>query len=186
MKIKIYDCKAEKLVIAAQDKINAAKESVKFWANVPSRCESSRESLNAAKAKKFEAEADARLSVKDGADKAEALLCRVNGKATKHTFTSWRDLRAIAIESEKQLVSSGVSLKARVGCTVTATSGGSVASAYKYSRECTRVTLKRGSSGWYLIDASRVSIYKIAPKNSITLTDAAKESVIRSALAPYA
>jgi PIN domain nuclease of toxin-antitoxin system len=49
-------------------------------------------------------------------------------------------------------------------------SGGSVPTAYKYSRIVNGYTIERGSSDWFLIAANKYEIYGNARKDQLSLT----------------
>lgn len=84
----------------------------------------------------------------------EDFLRSVNGRAWQHTLTSFSALAEIAASAERALTIDGVS---PLGAVVWHTSGGKVAQAYKYSRILTQTTIARSTTGWVLVDASRVS-----------------------------
>lgn len=87
------------------------------------------------------------------------ILAGVNGRATAHTFTTYQQIEQIAAAAEKQLIGLVGSQKAAVGALFKASSGEKMPNAYKYPRSGTAVTLERRATGWFLIDASEVTLY---------------------------
>ena len=84
----------------------------------------------------------------------EAALKAANGRATAHSYISFREIQSIAGAAEAKVVALVGSKKCAVGALVRSTSGDAVSNAYakKTSRRAaTNVTLERRSTGWFLI-----------------------------------
>jgi hypothetical protein len=111
------------------------------------------------------------------AQKIEDALREINLRSTAHTYTSFADIEALIVDAEKRLTNLLVAKKHFPGAVFVATSGGSVANAYKYSRDATSVTLMRKASGWFLTDAVSTVIYKEGGKKSLRLT-AAQDAIV--------
>ena len=90
--------------------------------------------------------------------KINAALTAVNGTAVDHTYDA-DDIIKLAVEAEAFAVSLFDNKKHTVGARYNAESGSKVASAYKYSRISTVVSLERFSTGWFLVAASRGTIW---------------------------
>jgi len=91
-------------------------------------------------------------------EKCAAALAEDNGDAREHTYTP-HALEQVAARAEAQLDALGLTQAQRAGAVVHCVSGGSVPSAYKYSRALTGATLTRTSGGWWLTAASRVKTW---------------------------
>lgn len=88
-------------------------------------------------------------------DNSAATLAAVNGKADAHTYRQ-RDLQRVAERAEAQLEQLGIPKAERPGAYMRCVSGGSVPSAYKYSRKLTSACLTRTSGGWWLTDCKLI------------------------------
>ena len=75
-----------------------------------------------------------RVTVKN-TTKIMTMLAAANGRAARHTYTTFREIERIAERSERKLEKLDIPKKLRVGAAVTATSGLDVPNAYKWSRE---------------------------------------------------
>ena len=116
----------------------------------------------------------------------QAAIEKDNGKATAHTFRSAGEIIACARQAETAL--QGLSLKkgSRSGAIATATSGGSVAHAYKYARITSIAVLVRGSSAWFLVDLSTAeSFRRTAGDTYVSLTAAQDAEVTAKFRAKY-
>ena len=95
---------------------------------------------------------------KTNADKINAILQEVNGKAADHTYRSFYnfsvDAEAVIWKIENLL------------------GGNSVPSAYKYTRIGTRISFECRSSGWFVTDISRADIWAKGGDSKIVLTPA--------------
>lgn len=116
----------------------------------------------------------------------EAALASVNGKAKGHTYTDACELIDLAAKAEAELDALHIRKDARGDCTYTETSGGKVANAYKNMRIVTRVTLRRGSSAWYLVDVKQVRIGTAGGgKGHLTITPYAEQAMIQTLRQKY-
>ncbi len=181
-KIKLFDLKARKSHIEHKRRRYALRRHMET------------PGFNAADIKAKLAEMDAApeaiLACPHAAD-IHAALSDVNGKATAHTYTTVGALIDIASDIEAKLERHGVPLADRVGVTVSALSA--VPTSKSYNRQsrsaiATRVTFLRGTSAWYVTGMERVERYT-GPggdeKIKATLPDAARDAVIRNALADF-
>jgi len=103
------------------------------------------------------------------AQKIEAVLREINLKSTAHTYTRFDQIEALIVDAESRLTSLLKAKKHFTGAIFDASSGVSVPSSYKYSRDATRVTLVRKAGGWYLADAVSTVIYKEGGKKILSL-----------------
>ena len=106
------------------------------------------------------------------ADKINAILTEVNGKASDHTYCKFTDF-----ESDAENVISRVEKllggkKHCVGAKFSIESGGSVPSAYKYTRIGTRISFECRASGWFVIEVKRTDIWAEGGDSRIVLTPA--------------
>ena len=102
-----------------------------------------------------------------------AALSRANGKATAHTFINCEEIIQASACIEAELHRLGLKKDSRSGAIATASSGGSVANAYKYTRITSTVTMVRGSSAWFLVAVSASETYRrTAGDTYISLTAA--------------
>ena len=98
-----------------------------------------------------------------------------NGRATAHTLNRSTLLQWVA-SAEQRLAELGIPKCARRGAVARKMSGGSVPSAYKYSRTRTTATIERGGSAWYLTEiAASETFDKRAGELCITLNAALTE-----------
>jgi hypothetical protein len=103
----------------------------------------------------------------------QAALEKSNGTATAHTFRHVIDLIACARQAEAKLEQLALKKGSRSGAIAAATSGGSVANAYKYSRITSTATLVRGSSAWFLTSLTCSETYRrTAGDTFVSLTPA--------------
>mgnify|MGYP003658235279 CR=1 FL=1 len=96
-----------------------------------------------------------RVTVKN-TTKIMTMLAAANGRAARHTYTTFREIERIAERSERKLEKLDIPKKLRVGAAVTATSGLDVPNAYKWSRKATHVGLCRRATGWFLSSVIKV------------------------------
>ena len=87
-----------------------------------------------------------------------AALAAVNGTAVDHTYDT-SDIVRLASEAEAFAITLFDNKKLVVGARYRAESGSKVATAYKYTRISTVVTLERCTTGWFLIEVSRGTIW---------------------------
>jgi hypothetical protein len=102
-----------------------------------------------------------------------AALAAVNGTAVGHTYDV-SDIVRLAEEAETFAVTLFTNKKQVVGARYRAESGDKVPSAYKFSRISTLVTLERFSTGWFLIEVSRGTIWGSGGSQQLIL-DAAQD-----------
>lgn len=111
----------------------------------------------------------------------------VNGRAAQYTYGA-SDIINIAIAAEAELEKRGVSIKNRPQCVVTALSA--VPTSKSYNRKsrtaiATSITLRRGSSAWYVDRIERAERYT-GPggdeKLTYSVTDAAIADITEKAL----
>jgi hypothetical protein len=104
------------------------------------------------------------------ADAIVSALHDINGRATRHAYTEYREIEEVAKEAEAALDAIGLQRKHRAGAEYTSTSGESVPNAYQHSRIGTAVTLRRNTAGWQLVHIAQAKIYKEAGRAYLTLT----------------
>ena len=90
----------------------------------------------------------------------QAALEKANGNAIAHTFRHSSQIIECAVYAEAKLQTLGLAKASRSGVIAAATSGGSVANAYKYPRIASTAVLKRGSSAWFLITVSTAETFR--------------------------
>jgi hypothetical protein len=105
------------------------------------------------------------------------LLGEINGKSLAHTAHD-KHIFDLAELMEMQLCKFSLAKKDRAGAIAWGMSGGSVPTAYKYSRIINNYTIKRGASAWFLIDARRDEIYGSASKDHLNLTAAQRDIAV--------
>lgn len=94
---------------------------------------------------------------KDYAEKIEKELKEVNGKAKRHTFTTYSEIEQLAVQAEKKLENL-LNKKDRQGVVYTETSGDPVSSSYDNTRLGTYVELLRRSECWFLSKIKSVTL----------------------------
>jgi hypothetical protein len=99
-----------------------------------------------------------------------AALAAVNGRATAHAYTSFEDVEGEAEYAEKTIARLVGNKKVMVGAKLLTTSGDSVANAYKNKRQGTALALAYKTTGWHLISASTVTLYKEGGRRQVMLT----------------
>ena len=95
--------------------------------------------------------------------KIEETLLKVNGRAEQHAYTYYSEVEELAEVAEAKLEKLGIPKGMRPKAQWLEVSGGKVPSAYAKkasTRKATSVSLLRKASGWFLIYASSVPIYK--------------------------
>ena len=128
---------------------------------------------------------------------SKILVCPANRAALDEALTALRgtsrkpfptasDVLLWAADLDDQLASAGVAKTHRVGCQYEYRGAGAYAKAYKYAKSVKGFSLKRTAKGWFLTDAGTKNAYpKQDEIDRISLTQAAKASVINAALAPF-
>lgn len=110
----------------------------------------------------------------------EVALHAVNGKSRAHTYTKLAEIARLAERAEVALVELGLPYKLRTGAAWSETSGDEVANAYNSRRDGTAVRLERRSTGWVLVSATKVTLYKEGGgKGRLSLTQAQADEVTR-------
>ena len=116
--------------------------------------------------------------------KIEETLLSVNGRAEQHAYTTYSEVGNLAEAAEAKLEKLGIPKGMRPKAQWLETSGSSVANAYAKkasTRKATSVALIRKASGWFLIYASSVLIYKEGggPGRLLLTQEQASEAVKR-------
>lgn len=122
----------------------------------------------------------------NNAEKVEAALAETNGTATSFTVTTYGEVAAFAEQVERMLDASGLPKGERSGASATARPCGPSAKSYRYAAKSTKIMLKRGAKGWFLVGAAEVHVYPKAPEIvAVTITPAQADTIARKALAGY-
>lgn len=87
-------------------------------------------------------------------------MSTVNGKAIKHAYTTCAEVEHVASGAEQKLANLKLPLTLRAGAVWIETSGLPVANSYDNRRTGTKITLMRKSTGWVMVNAERVTLYK--------------------------
>lgn len=114
-----------------------------------------------------------------------AALAAVNGKAAEHCYTTADEIEALAKSAENKLERLGLPKAERPGAKVFATSGATVASAYKYGRKATYVVIERKGAGWYLTAVASSNIFKEGGATRMLLTKAQDERAVATLRKQY-
>ncbi|MBM2324315.1 MULTISPECIES: hypothetical protein [Marivita] len=110
----------------------------------------------------------------------EEALSEVNGKASAFTLTTFCEVNDFCVELEEELQNRGITLKSLLGTVATLISEGPSAKAYKYSASGTKITVKRVTDGWRLIDVKRVDVYPKQPaRRTVEVSAAAADDIRR-------
>ena len=112
------------------------------------------------------------------------MLGNINGKSVSHTADD-RNIFELAELMEMRLEKFSIAKKDRSGAIAWGMSGGSVPTAYKYSRIINNYTIKRGASAWFLIDARRDEIYGSASKYHLSLTPVQRDIAVSKFTAQF-
>ncbi len=110
--------------------------------------------------------------------KVKAALFAVNGISRAFTVTSHDDIVAIVWNAEKLLKEKGVPKNLWAGTKVIFVPSGPKSAAYRYSVITTKITLLRGTGGWFLVGVERVDSHRSRCENltlnvSVAVRDAA-------------
>ena len=84
------------------------------------------------------------------AQRIEDALHVVNGRAERHTFTTYEEVATVARDAEIVLDKLGVLKKDRPGTTATMVSGSKLPNCYKYNPIRTVLSITRRTAGWYV------------------------------------
>jgi hypothetical protein len=113
-----------------------------------------------------------------------AALDAVNGKAAAFTVRCALELTRIAAAAERRL--EALPKDQRKGAVANYRPAGPSASGYKYAAKSTRVTIERGSSGWFLTAAVSVDVYPKRPESmEITITAEHAAEIQRRAISEF-
>ncbi len=113
------------------------------------------------------------------AEKIDAILAQVNGKAADHTYKTFADM-VNACNSEIARAQNLVGgKKYAVGIKIIVESGYQVKSAYNYTRIGTQVTLECRASGWFITDISRADIWAKGGESRIIMMPAHHERAVK-------
>ena len=108
----------------------------------------------------------------------EAALLVVNGTNTAFTITSHSVVQSVASDAAAILIEKGVPKNLWAGTKVIFVPSGPKSAAYRYSVITTKITLLRGTGGWFLIGIERVDSHRSRCENltlnvSVAVRDAA-------------
>lgn len=96
---------------------------------------------------------------KENAEKIEKALAEVNGRASAHTYKIFSEIAQIAKRFEASM-SKYLSKKESAGARFFCVSGDSVPNRYDHKREATGIVLECCSTGIFLVEVSRQTIYQ--------------------------
>jgi hypothetical protein len=112
------------------------------------------------------------------------LLGEINGKSLSHTAHD-KHIFELAELMEMRLEKFSIAKKDRRGARAYAMSGGSVPTAYKYSRIVTAYSIERGASDWFLSYAKRDEVWGNASKDQLSLTPAQRDIAVSKFTAQF-
>jgi len=112
------------------------------------------------------------------------LLGEINGKSLSHTAHD-KHIFELAELMEMKLEKFSIAKKDRSGARASGMSGGSVPTAYKYSRAVTAYVIERGSSDWFLIAATKTETWGNADKDQLSLTPAQRDIAVSKFTAQF-
>jgi hypothetical protein len=122
----------------------------------------------------------------DNAAKIQAALDAVNGRASEHTYRTYGDIARLVTEAETRRADLRLSKREAKGIQVVSVSGDAVPTAYKWSRNATRVELTYCATGWCLTDLASTTIYADGGGSCTSLTpDLANLAVAKFQAAHY-
>ena len=155
-----------------QDALRERKDKGDY-ARLMKGCEKAQKALDKATEAHEEIEAPIAAAV-------EAALSEINGKASAFTTTTFGEVNTFCVELEEELQNRGITLKSLVGTVATLILEGPSAKAYKYSASGTKITVKRVTDGWRLIDVKRVEVYPKQPaRRTVEVSAAAADDIRR-------
>lgn len=105
-------------------------------------------------------------------------LDKNNGKAVAHTFTHAGEIIRRASLAEAKLENLRLKKGSRSGAIATASSGGLVANAYKYTRITSTATMVRGSSAWFLTSLLCSETYRRSAGETYVSLTAAQDAEV--------
>jgi|ETNvirome_6_1000_1030641.scaffolds.fasta_scaffold06417_5 hypothetical protein len=104
------------------------------------------------------------------AQKINARLKRINGRADSHTYTTYGDIEDLVSEAESQRCRLRLTKKQAVGMRVVCRSGETLPNAYKWSRAVTEVDLTHCATGWCLTNICSATAWGNAGGRRVILT----------------
>ena len=116
--------------------------------------------------------------------KINILLGEINGKSLAHTAHD-KHVFELAELMEMRLEKFSIAKKDRSGARASGMSGGNVPTAYKYSRIVNTYTIERGSSDWFLINATKTETWGNADKDRLSLTPAQRDIAVAKFTAKF-
>jgi len=117
------------------------------------------------------------------AQRVEAALLSVNGRARSFTVTAYGDVRAVVDKVEERLDRLGVSKSNRLGAEVTFVPGGPRSNRYNHAAISTKITLIKTSGGWFLTRVERDLVYPTASERlKIALSRDGCEQIVAVAM----
>jgi len=96
-------------------------------------------------------------------DAIEATLAEANGRASRHAFTSYAEVKALATAAERRLNAMGIPACRHTGARYVEMSGDAVPKSYArkgYSRAATMVCIVRRPSGWFMEWADKTTVWQ--------------------------
>jgi hypothetical protein len=126
-----------------------------------------------------------KINIHKNAPKVQEALSAANGTARAHTYTLASDVIGLARLADEARIRLRLTKKDAIGMRCEYTSGDPVATAYKYGRIVTRVTLEYCRTGWFMVNCVRDDYHGTTggDHESIILTtrnDAAAVAKLRS------
>ena len=119
-----------------------------------------------------------KFDIKNAA-KINVLLDSVNGRASDHTYREFGDFKTEAERFISKIEALLGGKKYCLGAKFSIESGGSVKSAYKYTRIGTRISLERRASGWFVTNIQRADIWARGGESKIVLTQAHHDQAVK-------
>lgn len=115
-----------------------------------------------------------------------AALAKVNGGARKNTATV-ANVFAVAERAEMLLDIDELPKSRRLGAEAVWHGSGPLARAYSYKMTRTKLTIRRGAKGWYLVGAERISLYPGEGECFyVLISPGQRDWIIQHVLTPYA
>ena len=119
-----------------------------------------------------------KFDIKNAA-KINVLLGEVNGRASGHTYYDFGDFKTEAERFIWKIEALLGGKKYCLGAKFYIESGGSVKSAYKYTRIGTRISLECRASGWFVTNIQRADIWAKGGESKIVLTQAHHDQAVK-------
>jgi len=119
----------------------------------------------------------------DNRDKVEAALSLVNGRSTSFTITSYEAVCMVVDRCSKMLC---LPKKAWIGIDMVYVPAGPSAKAYKYAAKSTQLTLKRGSTDWFLEHVAEAQVFPCSKERfSIHIDPRQAEAIMAKAMEQF-